>query len=1160
MAIENDGQGPEPMRTDGPHVTSREHAVIRAFLSGRAPHLVGAHDSIHAILNGVALPSGPYLAAHLIRDLINFLPAATLRGTKWEKNLHNPPNWRDLWFNLSDLAVKNEANPNPVDALSVKAKRHIEKALFFVETERKKPRASELLIRSQLIPGEIPAQVMRAINDLEDHRKFFVRNAHLRDGAVEHDECATLDELRVRFRSLEVILAGFLGGSVSALDTLNQWLIHQDPGMLDDILERSVTPVLAMQFWSELTNADLIGPLRERGRFSPSVRVELAEEGTFAFLQSPSIRALGRLTPKNPQEAIHVWRSLIFEFSNDLHHLIEAALACTGGQACTLGKLALGYIQGGIRPFIERKVFKLIGHLVEQGGLDISLDLLDVLLILEIDKNRSYEQLQFKNCDIHDLRDKESRTALHSLSVAAPSKCLEIVLGAIRSYGSPGDDWHGLTSIDDDSDNSDRDPGVVMVELLRNFAKWSFDARKLTFDQLLSTLEPINSAIENRLRIYFTSKYGARSQCDEIMATRELFDDPWYKNEVAHLYKKHFATASPQVRNAVLSWIDAGPDDEENRKFLDHWRLCKLSWLSESLTGEPLDQYSTLLDKFGPDALYLADRNHHVTSGWGSVSPFTIDELAALPIEQVVKLVTEWKPSAFGAFRSPSLDGLADTFGRVIAGNAVKWSRSAMSISGMKPYFVSRSFNEWLAYTRDKSDLDWSRLMDLVDHVLALPIRNHSTEVSNGAVSPIFLDHDWKWTRQCIAELISKGCDHGVDISLRPRFVAALRIMIDEDPASSIVSDMDFILNDHASDALNSGRGKVAAALCDLAVWTAKADPAWQADHGHFEGNLSAIEDALSLIEQQLADVTNANAPTWAAYGFRANQLRWIAPQWYQAHVVERLSLREAERDKPVTWAFWMTFLKYQNPHRVWLRTHEESYRAMPAWMHGIESQRQELMEVISNFLNHLMVYYWQGDLDLQDGSLISEAFANASPGKRMQVICYVGAALDRGEAPPEDVCQRFRTLWEWYWGNYGVQDVTARKADRTRQSLFGDWIASGQLGIEWSFTTLLGYLSQDSEAEHEDDVLARLDEWCPSHPVQALDATRLLVIGDREGWRMHLWKKHVQNICEMTKGAILPEVRQARANLLETLIRRGHVQFADNPLKPTPPNGNAHQ
>lgn len=1160
MTMGNDGLGPEPMRNDGPQVTSREHAVIRAFLSGRVPHLVGAYDSIHAIFNGVELPSGPYLASHLIRDLINTLPAATLRGTKWEKDLHNPPNWRDMWFKLSDLAVKSEANPNPTDNLSAKAKKHIGTVLTSVETEKKKPRASELLIRSQLIPGEIPAQVNRAINDLEDHRKFFIRNTHLRDGAEEHDECATLDKLRARFRSLEVILAGFLGGSASALGTLNQWLIHQDPELLDDILERSVTPVLAMQFWNELTNADLIRPLQERGRFSPSVRVELtdSDEGTSAFLQSPSIRALGRLTPKNPQEAVRVWSSLRFAFSNDLHHLIEAAMACTGETACALGKLAHGYIQGGLRPFIERNVFKLIGHLVGQGGLHIALDMLDAMLALEFDKKRSYKQLQFKYCDIHDLRDKDTRKALQSLAVAAPGKCLEIVIDFIRSCNSLGDDWHGLTSVDNDPDNSDRDAGVALVELLRDVARWSFDAGKLTSEQLLEALESNQSVIEKRLSIYFTSNFYSGALCDEIMSTRGLFDDPLYKNEVANLYKKHFATASPQVRNTVLSWIEAGPDDEDDRKFLDHWRLCKLSWLSESLTDESLIQYSALLEKFGPDALDLADRNHHMTSGWGSVSPFTVDELTALPIDQAVKLVTEWKPSVSGAFRSPSLDGLADTFGKVVANNAVKWSQSALSISGMKPYFVSRSLNGWLAYARDKSDLDWSRLMDLADHVLALPISYNSTDGGNGSVNPKFLDHDWKWTRQCIAELISKACDHGVDISIRPRFIAALSKMIDEDPASSIVSDKDFILNDHASDALNSGRGKVAVALCDLAVWTAKADPTWDADRGDFGGDLSAIKDALSLIEQQLADVSSANAPTWAAYGFRANQLRWLAPQWYQAHVVDRITLVEIERDKPATWAFWMTFLKYQNPHRVWFRTHEASYRAMPVWMHGVEPERQEQMEVISSFLNHLMVYYWQGDLDLQDGGLIDEAFANAVPGKRMQAICYVGAALDRGEVPLEDVCQRFRALWKWYWSTYGVRDVAVREEDRHRQGLIGDWIASGHLGTEWSLTTLLEYLSHDSEAEHGDDVLVRLEEWCPSYPVQVLDATRLLVIGDLEGWRMHLWKEHVQNICEMTKGMVLPEVRQARANLLEALIRRGHVQFADKSLKPNTPNGNA--
>lgn len=910
-----------------------------------------------------------------------------------------------------------------------------------------------------------------------------------------------------------------------------------------------------MRFWNELTNADLIEPLQERGRFSPSTRVELTDEGTSAFLQSPSIRALGRLTPSNPQAAVRVWSSLKFDFSNDLHHLIGAALGCSGKTACDLGKLAHGYIQGGLRPFIEKDAFRLIGHLVEHGGTNIALDLLNVMLSLEINEERGYNQLRFKNCDAHDMRDNESRISLQSLAITAPSRCIEIVLCAIRSCNSPGDNWHGLTSIADDPDNSDRDPGVILVGLLRDLAGWSFDNGKLTLDEILNALKPNESVIETRLTIYFTSTYGSDAQCAVLMLNRELFDDPWYKNEVANLYKQHFAAASQQVRSTVLSWIDAGPDHEEDRKFLEHWQLCKLSWLSGSLTDASLALYTALLGKFGPDSLDLADRNHHMTSGWGHVSPFTAEELGALSIEQVVDLVTNWKPITSGSYRSPSLEGLTESFGQFVARDAVKWSQSAQLISDMKPHFISRCFNGWLTYARDKSDLDWPRLMDVADQVLTRPTGSRLAEGVDEGTSPESLDHDWKWTRHCIAELISKACEHGADISLRPRFVSVLLKMINEDPSSSIVSDEDFFLKDHESDALNSGRGKVAAALCDLAVWTAKADPAWQADRGEFGGNLGAIEDVLSLIEQQLSDLTSANAPTWAAYGFRANQLRWLAPRWYQTHVAERLSLSNGKRGETPAWAFWMTFLKFQNPHRVWLKTHEPSYQAMPVWMHGIEPNKQEPMEVISNFLKHLMVYYWQGDLDLQPGSLVDEAFSNAAPEKRTQAIYTVGIALNHGEVPPEDVCQRFRALWQWYWNAYGVQDVAVRKDNRHRRSLIGDWIASGHLGVEWSLVTLLEYLSHDSEAEHGDDVLARLDEWCSSHPVQVLDATRLLVIGDREGWRMHLWKDHVQNICNLTKDVVLSDVGQARANLLEALIRRGHVQFVDRSSKPAAPD-----
>jgi hypothetical protein len=1135
-------QAPDPNapRTDAPRITSHEQGVVRAFLQQRVPHFVEAHDTIHAIFADPSLPSAHHLVSHLIRDIINILPGAMLSGTKWDSLIHRPPSWNGLWFTLLDLVEKRD-DVYHVDGLTTKAKSHLTTALTLSQRERKKPRSSELLIRSQLLPGELSEQVKIAINAIEEHRQFFIKNAHIYSDGDKHKERAAITQLHARFRSLETILASFFGGSLNALEFLNAWLERQDPTRLDEVLERAVTPGLASQFWDRLTNADLIEHLHTRGRFTTSARVELTADGTAAVLNSPSLRALARLTPANPAAAVKVWKATPITFESDLHQLISAAIASSGEAVRSLGTLATKAISGGLRPYIERDAFTLIGHLGKHAGGAIASNLLSAMLAIGKDESRSYDHLILKNCDPHDLRDKNVLESIKSLVLSDASAALGMFVDRLRESEAAGSSWYSLTSVEKDADNSDYDADVALVELFREVVGWAIAARAATPQFIAQQVVPSRSLIEKRLSVYLVGKYGSQGDADALMSNEALIDDVDVKNEVANLFKGRFAGASDPVKATVFAWIDRGPGGEDQQE-IDHWRFCKLSWVRSSLSGDRLHQFNTLLATFGAEALTLADRSHHMEVGWGSTSPYSAGELTGLSLQDVVAKVSGWIPPGSRGFQSPTIGGLADAFGQAVAANAVTWSSDAMAIARMKPYFVSRALNGWLTYARDHHDLDWSSLMDLAEHILAQP-DDRPTPPADQAGDP-YLDHDWKWSRQNIADLIEKACDHGVSIALRPKFIGILSSLVGADPTSSILDAKDFFERDYASDGLNSFRGKVANALCSLVVWTAKADPAWKSTGGQFTGDLSRVQDALTLIEKHFADATSANSSTWASYALRSPQLRWISAEWYKATIADRVSPRKSTNEAFSPWAFWITFLQFHNAHRQWLAMHQVAYAETAVWIAEARSDQGQPPKFLGFYFRHLMVYYWQGDLDLADGQMIAVAFANASPSTRMQAMQFVGNALERGQAPPPEVRERFHRLWRWYWDKYGKEDMASRSAERHRQSLMEGWIASGHLGKEWSLTSFLDYLAHDAESEHGESVLKRLEAWAPAFPTMTLDATRLLVLGDRQGWRMSLWEAPIGRLLSATKASTDDRVIKARSNLREALVRRGHVQF----------------
>lgn len=1159
----NEEAQPNPARPIAVQITRREQGIVRQFLQDRAPHLVEAYDSAHALLNGLPLPSAQQVIAHLLRDLLNSIPAATLRGTKWEPDLHNPPNWSELWFRLYEIVVPDNTEPTPIAELTEGAKRHIDFALVSVAVQRNKPRATELIVRSNLVSGEIPEQVKGAIKALENHRLFFVKHAHLRESEENHRRLATIEELRLRLHSVENILASFLGGSVLSHEALTRWLKTQDPLQLSEILERAAIPALATQFWNGLSNPALIVPLHALKRFTPSVQIQ-EEEGTILLL-SPSLYALARLTPGNPEEGTKVWQSLKLESPHDLHQLIEAA---TKTQTLTTGKLAailLAAIDKGFRPLIEREVFELIKHLVAEGGAATAVSLTRTMLQLQLDDSRGYKQIELKNCDVHDLRSESARQAVRNLLRIRPRETLKILLDSIRSNEVLGGSWHGLTSIDSDSDNYQNEAEIVLIETFRDAIRAGIEEEILTPSDAIGCVSPTRQYIERRLHIYLVNMYGDQPSADLLMGERNLLDDGQLKNEAANLFRRRFAQASPEVRSQVLQWIKDGktgeqetPKNEEHALSRDSWRMNRLSWIRDQLPAEELRLLATLQEKFGQDSLIFADRDHHGAFRWGSISPHTAVELASLSIDDAVLRVTAWTPSGQGGFNSPTIEGLADVFGQAVARNAATWSSSAIRIAEMKPYFVSRALNGWLTHAKANADLDWRGLLDLIDVILLRPSQDSIWVDLERAERPSSLDHDAKWMRGTIADLIEEAFKQGASIELRPRFLMALTTMIDDDPASSITQEKDFFELDHPSNALNSNRGKVASALCAMLSWTAKTDPLWREQGANFTGDLSILDDVHSLIERHLNDRTNQQGSTWAAYGFNANQLRWLDPTWYQTHIADKLVLAQAQEGSLAPWAFWATFLRFQHAHRIWLAVHSESYKGTAHWLQTISHARQSSIKFISDYLKQLMVLYWRGEINLEIEGVLATAFANTNAQNRMQAILFVGKSMDRKEEPPQETRDRLTTLWEWYWTKYGIQDVTTRRPDPHRNSLFGEWFSSNYFDPTWSITTFLSYLTADAEAVHSGNEFQQLVEQCGNFPTQSLDAGRQLVLGDRQGWRMYHWSEHVQGLWQATSHHQEPAIQRARSLFREAMVRRGHGgligEAPPSPDVPPPP------
>lgn len=110
----------------------------------------------------------------------------------------------------------------------------------------------------------------------------------------------------------------------------------------------------------------------------------------------------------------------------------------------------------------------------------------------------------------------------------------------------------------------------------------------------------------------------------------------------------------------------------------------------------------------------------------------------------------------------------------------------------------------------------------------------------------------------------------------------------------------------------------------------------------------------------------------------------------------------------------------------------------------------------------------------------------------------------------------------------------------------FGGWFASGRFDLTWSMAQLLEVLRLVGKAEPDHLIVERLAEVSDIMPGQAVEALRLLVEGDREGWLLLGYHGHARTILTNAIQGSVQEAREDAIAFINWLAARGVREFLD--------------
>ena len=555
-------------------------------------------------------------------------------------------------------------------------------------------------------------------------------------------------------------------------------------------------------------------------------------------------------------------------------------------------------------------------------------------------------------------------------------------------------------------------------------------------------------------------------------------------------------------RERYLNWVRAGPDlegyarrrvkwdgtapsegevdDYANRWRRDHWHPIR-----EALQEADGAEYARLVETLGQPI--SREDFTEAWSGWlGENSPLPEDEARAMSWDTFIGYVKGWVPTQVG-IGAASREGLAGSLR----------SRVALDPAGVTPYFgeiaelplryIASVFEALRDALRDRRAFDWAAVIGFAERCATLAAPQ---EQDDG-------QPDRRWVRESLVSLLEDAFDAdglSVEQSHRGR-VWALIAWLAEDPDPTPESERDWESRgmDAATLGLNSIRGQAMHAAVRYGLWFRRHEMGEESGASPTP-ILPQMPELRQLLERHLDSEHEPSPGVRAVYGQWFPWLTLLDKEWAKGSAP-----RIFGGTSQLSRAAWDTYIVYCRPYSDVFPLLRQYYEVAVRLL-ALEKERPTGRgEPESKLAQHLMSFYWRGQIDRIDGGLL-ELFFDLAPTKlRAQALDFVGDSLLRADEPPStEIARRLMALWDWRIANAAVTQEEVQT--------FGGWFGSGRLDTAWSVARLQAILEKKIRPEPDHSVAERLVVVADTDVVLALSLLEQLIQVTVKDWSIYGW------------------------------------------------------
>ena len=631
-----------------------------------------------------------------------------------------------------------------------------------------------------------------------------------------------------------------------------------------------------------------------------------------------------------------------------------------------------------------------------------------------------------------------------------------------------------------------------------------------------------------------------------LVVDPEELEDYEPSQEFRELLEANAARLSAAERERLLRVVEAGPDvdafrelhesfaertptDEEIHRYAAEWRVERLHLLLPALDADWRTRYDALVAEVGERVI---ETSGVVSSFVGPTSPLSVDELAAMPDEQLLEFLRIWEPDTDWA--APSVEGLSRTLAAFSEREPARAASLSTALKGIRPGYVQWLIHGFEGALREGRAFSWTTLNDFLLWVAEQP-----REIPEGRRDE-YADADpgWVWTRRAIVALLEHGLNQretmAIPLEERGRVWTIISLIADDpDPTPEHEQQFGGSNMDPATLALNTTRPRALRAAMSYSRWLHHTLGLEGSDDAAGKSFFDRAPEVAALFEEHLDPKRDSSLAVRAVFGQHFANLVALDPSWAARYAAAVFPPENTAQREAAWGAYVILSPPYNNVFEVLTDQYAMATELLSEPSHGF----RWMADPAEKLGEHLATFYWRGVVGF-DGDLFNSYWELASPKARAHVIDFLGRSTRQLRELSEENISRLLMLFE------RVNDETTRAEAGEVLAPFAWWFASESLPLDWRISQLEALLQARVKVDPSHLIIEQLPAISRSRPMTAVRLLRELIETQGDFWNIESWSAQITEVLGSALSSQDPEAKRAAEEAAHWLGARGYRQF----------------